>query len=41
MEDIGQQQTPDSPRTRLAMLSQMKGYLENFKGSLESLRDEK
>ncbi|XP_063865861.1 neural proliferation differentiation and control protein 1-like [Scylla paramamosain] len=29
-----------SPRMRLAMLSQVKGYLENLKDSIDSIRDE-
>ena len=31
---------PGSPRMKLAMLSQVKGYFENLKGSLDSLKDE-
>lgn len=29
-----------SPRMRLAMLSQVKSYMENLKSSLDSLKDE-
>lgn len=29
-----------SPRMRLAMLSQVKGYLENLKDSFDSMKDE-
>ena len=29
-----------SPRMRLAMLSQVKGYLENLKDSIDSIKDE-
>lgn len=29
-----------SPRMRLAMLSQVKGYFENLKDSIDSIKDE-
>ncbi|KAL7642143.1 UNVERIFIED_CONTAM: hypothetical protein RMT77_006703 [Armadillidium vulgare] len=32
--------TVSSPRMKLAMLMQVKGYIENLKGSIDSLKDE-